>query len=135
MTKQVSPQALLSSLWIFILFNMTFRDFHQFLAPGYIEEMMAMEVANLSLLFYGIILEIPIAMVVLARILPDGANRWANLGAASIFLLGLLSNLNWSDYDDVFFATANVLACGAIIRTVLRLPFPDQEGFQRARSR
>ncbi|MEL7159290.1 MAG: DUF6326 family protein [Bacteroidota bacterium] len=101
---------------------MTFRDFHQFLAPGYMEEMMNMEVSNLSLLFYGFILKIPIAMVVLSRILADGVNRWANITAAGILLLSILLTLEPGDYDDVFFAAANSVAFLTIIVTAWRLP-------------
>ena len=34
-------RGVLSSLWIFVLFNMLFRDIHEFLRPGAIEEFMA----------------------------------------------------------------------------------------------
>lgn len=30
-------RALLSTLWIFILFNMIFRDLHEFARPGFLE--------------------------------------------------------------------------------------------------
>ena len=40
LTLPADRRPLLSSLWAFILFNMIFRDLHQFLAPGYIKQMM-----------------------------------------------------------------------------------------------
>ena len=33
-------KALLSTLWIFVLFNMVFRDLHEFGRPGFLEEIM-----------------------------------------------------------------------------------------------
>ncbi len=39
-------RGVLSSLWIFVFFNMLFRDIHEFARPGWIEELMSMEVAE-----------------------------------------------------------------------------------------
>lgn len=123
MTKnKIKPQTLLSTLWIFILFNMIFRDLHEFLADGYIEEMMSLKISETSLLFYGFILEIPILMVLLSRILNDKANKWVNLIAASIIMLGILSTLPSADMDDVFFTIINSAAFAAIIHTAWKLP-------------
>ena len=72
-------RGVLSSLWIFVLFNMLFRDIHEFARPGAIEEFMAMEVAEGLLLAAGIVLSLFISMIVLNRVLPSGAARWANV--------------------------------------------------------
>ena len=55
----------LSTLWIVVLFNITFRDFHEFLRSGYLEELLAMttngaEVSQGLLLASAIVLQIPI---------------------------------------------------------------------------
>lgn len=34
---EIDTKALLSTFWIFILFNIIFRDIHEFVKPGFIE--------------------------------------------------------------------------------------------------
>ena len=121
-TNKISPQALLSTLWIFILFNMLLRDLHEFPTDGYIEELMSLKLPEEMMLLYGIIVEIPILMVLLSRILKDKANRWMNMFAASITFLGILSTLPSADMDDIFFAIINLGAVVAIVHTAWRLP-------------
>ncbi len=122
MTKyKIERHALLSTLWIFILFNMIFRDLHQFASEGFIQEIMALEVSQEMVLVFGFILEIPIAMVLLSRILTDKINKWANLIAAVITQLGLLSSLPGADMDDIFFMIVESIALLAIIRIAWNL--------------
>lgn len=120
--NKIKPQTLLSTLWLFVLLNIIFRDLHEFLADGYIEKMMAMEIPESSLLFYGFVLEIPIAMVLLSRILNNKVNKWANVVAGSIILIGTLSSLPSADMDDVFFSTINIIAFLTIISVAWKLP-------------
>ena len=121
-TTRINPQSLLSTLWIFILFNIIFRDLHQFLAEGYIQDMIDLRLSEKSLLFYAFILEIPIAMVLLTRILMPKTNKWFNLIAASIMLIGLLFGLPSADLDDIFFTVVNMISLVAIGRiAILRL--------------
>src|SRR3989337_661430 len=59
------------------------------------------------LLVFAILLEIPIAMILVSRILKRGANRWANTVAAvitTVFVVGGGS----LDLHSVFFATVEV---------------------------
>ena len=121
-TTRINPQSLLSTLWIFILFNIIFRDLHQFLAEGYIQDMIDLRLSEKSLLWYAFILEIPIAMVLLTRILMPKTNKWFNLIAASIMLIGLLFGLPSADLDDIFFTVVNMISLVAIGRiAILRL--------------
>ncbi len=73
------------------------------------------------MLLYGFIVEIPIVMVLLSRILEDRANKWANLAAASIAMLGIASTLPAADMDDIFFALINVGALLAVMRIAWKL--------------
>lgn len=120
--ENIQPPTLLSTLWIFILFNMLLRDLHEFPTEGYIEELMALKLSDQVMLLYGFIVEIPILMVLLSRLLKDKANKWANIVAAIITLLGILSTLPGADLDDIFFGVANVVALAAVMRTAWRLP-------------
>lgn len=124
--NKIEPQTLLSTLWIFILFNMILRDLHEFPTEGYIEELIALKLSQKVMLFYGFMVEIPILMVLFSRLLNDTANKWANVMAASISLLGILSTLPAADMDDIFFATTSSAALLAIMLTAWKLPTLDR---------
>ena len=112
-------KALLSTLWIFVLFNIIFRDFHDLFRPELLQEMITgtvngNQVTEETLLIGGIMIEIPISMVLLSRVLKYRLNRWANiiLGAITIvFVVGTETK----DLDDIFFATIEVLSLSIII--------------------
>ena len=124
--KQLKPQALLSSLWIFVLFNMILRDLHEFPTEGYIEEMMGLHLSEESMLFFAFIVEIPILMVILPRILNEKANKWMNLIAVVFSSLGILYTLPTGHLDEYFFAAMNLGAFILIIRTAWNLPSVHQ---------
>jgi len=103
----------LSTLWVFVMFNMVFADIVGFLNPGALEEMIAMRPAQGLLLVFSILLEIPIAMIVLSRLLKYRANRWANIIAGVITILWVIGGGNTS-VSYIFFATIEV-ACMLLI--------------------
>ena len=107
----------LSTLWVVVMFNMVFADILTFIKPGELESLWAGEagvhVTEGLLLVFAILLEIPIAMIFVSRILGRGPNRWANTVAAVIttaFVVGGGS----LDFHYVFFAIVEV-ACMALI--------------------
>ena len=112
-------RALLSTLWIFILFNMIFRDLHEFGRPGFLEEIMTgtvngVQVTEELLLVGGIMAEIPISMVLLSRILEHKFNRWANIISATLTIAFVINN-GVRDLDDVFFAAIEIAVLALII--------------------
>ncbi|MDH5421476.1 MAG: DUF6326 family protein [Acidimicrobiia bacterium] len=107
-------RGVLSSLWIFVLFNMLFRDIHEFARPGWIEELMTMEVAEGLLLVSGMVLSLFISMIVLSRVLPFRAARWANLAVSVLAIAAMLANLP-GDLDDTWFFAIEILALLAVI--------------------
>lgn len=113
-------KATLSTLWIFVLFNMIFRDIHELVRPGLLEEMMTgivngTQVTDELLLLGGIMAEVGIVMVVLARVLKVRANRWANIIVGAISIILVVSNNTAPDLDDMFFAAIEVTALAVII--------------------
>jgi hypothetical protein len=86
----------LSTLWVFVMFNMVFADIVGFLNPGTLEEMIAMKPDQGLLLAFSMLLEIPIAMIVLSRLLKYRANRWANIIAGVITILWVIGGGNTS---------------------------------------
>ena len=112
-TGMEAMQVRLSTLWIFVMFNMVFADIVGFLNPGALEQMIAMKPAQGLLLVFSILLEIPIAMIVLSRLLKVRANRWANIIAGVITILYVIGGGNTS-ITYIFFATIEV-ACMLLI--------------------
>jgi hypothetical protein len=118
----IKPQELVSTLWIFILFNMLLRDLHEFPTEGYIEELMSLKLSEEVMLLYAFIVEIPISMIILSRILNHKANKWANVIAVLISSIGILYTLPSGDLDEIFFALINTVAFIVILKTAWNFP-------------
>jgi hypothetical protein len=74
-------KVILSTLWIFALFNYIYADIYNlFFNPAAQSGTIAQGVVFVT----AILMEIAIAMVLLSRILKYGANRWANIVAGII---------------------------------------------------
>jgi Sec-independent protein secretion pathway component TatC len=107
----------ISTLWIVVMFNMIFADILAFEIPGFMQKLwageMGVQITPAVLLVFAVLLEIPIAMIFLSRILKPVANRWANTVAAVVtaaFVVG-----GGTTYPHaLFFATVEV-ACLALI--------------------
>lgn len=84
----------LSTLWIFVMFNMIFADIVGFMNPGALEDIITgnvgIQITQKLLLVFSILLEIPIAMILLSRILNYRANRWANIIAGLITIIFII---------------------------------------------
>ncbi|MDI1463760.1 DUF6326 family protein [Catellatospora sp. KI3] len=80
---------LLSTLWIFVVLNYLYCDVLGHMDGAVLAELLRGEAGGMRItqgfLFgAGVLMEIPIAMVLLARVLPDAASRWANTAAAAV---------------------------------------------------
>jgi hypothetical protein len=107
----------LSTLWIVVMFNMIFADILSFITPGFFEELKAMQVNQSMLLIFAILLEIPILMIFLSRILNRKVNRWANIIAALITILFVIGGGSlYLHY--IFFATIEIVCMLLIIWNV-----------------
>jgi len=104
---------------------MILRDLHEFPTEGYVEKMMSLKLSEEVMLFYAFIVEIPIAMILLSRILSNRANKWANSIAVIFSSLGILYTLPTGHLDEYFFAIVNAIAFVVIIRTIRKLPASD----------
>lgn len=107
-------KANLSTIWIFVLLNVLFRDIHELFRPGLLEEMLTgtvngVQITEGVMLAAAISLEIPIAMVILSRVLEYRFNRWANIIAAVITISFYFTN-GTNDLDDIWFAAVGILA-------------------------
>ncbi len=125
--NKIKPQTLLSTLWIFVLLNIIFRDLHQLGKTGFLEELMTGMVNGIKLtdelaLIGGILAEIPILMVLLSIILNDKANKWANVIAGIITLGVFATALPYADIDDVFHFVFETIAILWIFQISWKLP-------------
>jgi Family of unknown function (DUF6326) len=107
---------ILSTLWIFVLFNFLYADLFTILFnPA--GETLTMKMTPVVVLGFAALMEVPIAVILLSRILNYGANRWVNIIAGlwnTVFvawsiLAGITPGLYYT-----FFATIEI-ACTVFI--------------------
>jgi len=108
----------LSLLWVFIMFNMVFADILSFMYPGFLKDVMAghaggVELTPGFLLVAAVLTEIPIAMIVLSRVLKHQANRWANI-AAGVITIAYVAGGSTTYLHGIFFMIVQV-ACAVLI--------------------
>lgn len=82
-------KVLLSTLWVFAVFNYLYADVMTLMDPEGLKMIMTGEVGSLRmtrgvLLGAAALMETAIVMVLLSRILEYGLNRWANIIAGAI---------------------------------------------------
>jgi Sec-independent protein secretion pathway component TatC len=127
-TAGMDMKVKLSTLWIVVMFNMAFADIVGFMNPGALEEIMTgevgFEITQGLLLVFSILLEIPIVMIFLSRVLKYGLNRWANIIAGVITILFVIGGGNTS-LSYLFFATIEVACMLLIIWYAWRWPNPE----------
>ena len=132
MIVTLDRKAWLSTLWIFVLLNVIFRDIHELFRPGFLQKVMTgtvngVQMTDKFLLIAGILMEIPIAMVILSRVLKDRANRWANIIAGVLTITSIVINNPAPDLDDTFFASIQVGALLLIIWAAWMWPIDKDE--------
>jgi hypothetical protein len=111
-------KAKLSTVWIFVMFNMVFADIYSFMYPGTLQQIMTgnadgTQITPVFLLIAAIVTEIPIAMVFLSRLLKYGANRWVNIIGGVITILWVVG-MGSLTLTYVFFAAIEV-ACALVV--------------------
>ena len=83
---------LLSTLWIFAMFNYLYCDVAQGMDANFLKQYISgtvngMQFTEATLLVAGILMEIPIMMVLLSRMLKYKPNRWVNSIAGTIMTI------------------------------------------------
>lgn len=131
---ELKTQALLSTLWVVTLLNVVFRDIHEFVRPGFLEEVMTGSLNGTELtpelfLLGGVIVQVPIMMILLARVLPRSINRWAHLIAAPLMMLIVVTGRP-ADLDDYFHAGVEL----ALLAVLFSLAWRWREAERRAQA-
>ena len=80
---------LLSTLWIAVMFNFLYCDLMALMDSTLLKQYLAgnvngIDISQGSLLGGAVLMQIPIAMIVLSRVLKHRVNRWANIAAGSV---------------------------------------------------
>ena len=129
MTRNRDTKTLLSTLWIVVMFNIAFADILGLYIPSKEEELAAFAGGTpiTQLMLVGaLIMEIPILMIILSKVLEYGKNRWANIvvGVAMIvFVIGPEVGNDSINPHYLFMATVEVIFLITIIWTAWRWKF------------
>ena len=115
-------KARLSTLWIFATLNYLYCDVVTLMDSRQLKGFLAgnvggLDVSQAFLLAAGALVEIPIAMVLLSRILDGRSNRWANVVAGAVMTAVQLASLfakTPAPYY-VFFSAFEIGATAAIV--------------------
>ena len=125
-TKPMDRKVLLSTLWIFAMFNYLYADVYTlFFNPVLQKEMWqkflegfagSIPITQGFVLITAVLMETALVMVILSRVLKHGANRWVNIICGAFHTLYVF----WSLIGDpvsvfyVFFAVIE-MACTLLI--------------------
>ena len=115
-------RVILSTLWIFVTLNYLYCDVLGFFDPAMLKALMtgrvgAIEFTSGFLLASSILMEIPIGMVLLSRVLKYGTNRWTNIIAGTIMTLVQISSLFFGTAPTTYYMFFSVIevVCTAFI--------------------
>lgn len=118
----------ISALWVVVMFNMVFADILTFIKPGALLALWAgqagVTVTPSLLLVFAVLLEVPIAMVYLSRVLSPGANRWVNTAAVAVTALFVVGGGSM-DPHYVFFAAVEVACMLFVVKAVWSSKTPE----------
>jgi hypothetical protein len=118
-TGKIDTKVLLSTLWIVVMINMVFADILGLFIPGALEEVAKTSVSTgttIPQLMLGgaIMLEIPIAMILLSRVLKFKVNRLTNI-IASVFTIVYVVGGGTLSPHYIFIATIEVVCMLLIV--------------------
>ena len=118
MKEKMTTRQIISTLWIVVMFTMIFADIISFITPGVMKEIVDGTADIIPtqplLLVFALLLEIPIIMIFLSRVLKHKLNRILNIGASVITILFVIGggSLYW---HYIFFASVEVICMISII--------------------
>lgn len=121
LTERIDRPILVSVGWTFVLFNMIYADIIGMLRPGYLDLLddMSRQLGPGSILTFSILMEVPIGMVVLGRVLSRRANRLVHLVAIPLTIVYVIfGGLDAPPVSYLFFGgveIAAMLAIGALV--------------------
>ena len=126
-------KVILSTLWIFAIFNYLYADVLSLYEPGVLEELMTGSIEGIQftqglLLGAAILMETAIIMVLLSRVLEYRANRLANIIAGVIHTLAVFGSMfvgSAPALHYVFFGTIEIACTLFIVWYAWTWPNPE----------
>ena len=126
----------LPALWIFMVLNYLYCDVLSLFDPAVLRDVVAghasggtVQITPEFLLASAVLMEIPMAMILLTRVLQHTLSRWANVAAAAFMILVQIGSLfvgTPASYY-VFFTVIEVGTLVLIAALALRWTSPDRE--------
>jgi hypothetical protein len=138
--KTTTPEdmrARLSTLWIFVMFNYLYCDVLGLMDPeslrGFLDgNVGGIDITQGFLLSASILMEIPMAMVLLSRVLKYRANRWANIGAGTLMTVVQFSTLFFGSSPTpfyLFFSVIEIACTSVIVWYAWKSPDPEKQSY------
>lgn len=133
MSSKLTPMTMserLSAAWLFFLLTTLFRDIHNFVRPGFVEQALSgvinsFVVTDELLLIGGLAVTLPITLIWLSRVLPDPINRCAN-GLVALMNIGFVLSTPHTALDEIYFAVLLMLSLCFVLWVVVRWrPLPQ----------
>ncbi len=119
---EMDVKVILATLWIFVMFNYLYCDVMSLMDPWSLKQYLAGNVGGVQitqgfLLGAAILMEIPIAMVLLSRVLRYRANRWANIIAGTLMTAVQFSTLFFGSSPTTYYIFFSIIeiACTSLI--------------------
>lgn len=126
-TTKIGSKVLLSTLWIFAMFNYIYADlfgvhYNAVLQPEFMNEYATGQIGSIQItegfaLATAVLMETAIAMILLSRVLPNKANRWANIIVGAVHTLVVFMSLFAGSLTlfYTFFAAVEIMCTGFIV--------------------
>ena len=123
-SENLNKKMVISTLWIFTALNYLYCDVMGLMNPIMLSQYLAgdihgMKIDESFLIKAAVVIEIPIAMVFLSRILVYKVNRWANVIAGSIMTVAMVVTMfmgsGWPTMYYLFFGTIEIFTTSFIV--------------------
>lgn len=124
---------LLSTIWIFVTFNYLYCDLIGLMDSTLLKQYLSGNVDGLAineifLLYAGILMEIPIAMILFSKILPKNINCWANIFAGSVKTIVMIATFFMGGVTIYYLFFAAIEIATTIFIVVYALKWLKQKG-------
>jgi hypothetical protein len=111
---KADKKALFSTAWIFATLNYLYCDLISLMDPLVLKQFLEGSVGDLRitpafLLGASVLMEIPISMAILSRLLKHGANRWANIISGAVMTLVQCASLFFGSEATLYYAFFSVI--------------------------
>lgn len=116
--SELRARAGISTMWVFVMLTMAYNDILGYMDASVLKQFLAghagdIQITPTVILIAAIATEIPLAMVILSRILPDRVNRWANIVVA-VYTIAYVVGMGSLTPNYIFLAGLEVLGCALI---------------------